>query len=89
MSPQSGVPVDWDGVHALIENPPPGSEPLGNYSGPAATWSPQLDEALRCCEEIAKDVGIMMTPVLVIDGEVKHLGSVSSRQQIRNCLFEN
>lgn len=49
-------------------------------------WTFELDEALRIFENQAKDVGIMMTPVLIINGEVKHQGSVPSFSKINEWL---
>jgi len=39
-------------------------------------WTHELDELLRPFELQAKESGVLMTPVLIIDGEVKHAGSV-------------
>lgn len=39
-------------------------------------WTSELDEALRPFEHQAKEVGIMMTPVLIINRELKHQGSM-------------
>lgn len=51
-------------------------------------WTFELDEALRIFENQAKDVGIMMTPVLIINGELKHQGSVPSLSKINEWLSE-
>ena len=40
------------------------------------SWSIQMDELLRPLELQAKKAGIMMTPVLIINGEIVHQGSV-------------
>jgi len=45
-----------------------------------------MDEALRTCQEQAESVGILMTPIMVVEGEVKHHGSVPSVEQIRLWL---
>jgi len=45
-----------------------------------------LDNWLRASEEQAKNVGILMTPVLIIDGMVKYNGSVPSLPFI-DCLL--
>ena len=49
-------------------------------------WTFELDETLRLYENRAKDVGIMMTPVLIINGELKHQGSVPSLNKINEWL---
>jgi hypothetical protein len=45
-----------------------------------------LDNWLRTFENRAKDVGILMTPVLVIDGEIKYNGSVPDLNFIEDIL---
>jgi len=49
-------------------------------------WTFELDEALRLFENQAKEVGIMMTPVLIINGELKHQGSVPTQSRINEWL---
>lgn len=51
-------------------------------------WTFELDEALRLFETRAKEVGIMMTPVLIIKGELKHQGSMPSMKMIDKWLAE-
>jgi len=51
-------------------------------------WTFELDEALRLFENRAKEVGIMMTPVLIINGVLKHQGSVPSQSKINEWLIE-
>ena len=53
---------------------------------PATQWSPALDEALRPCEQIAYETGIMMTPVLVLGGRLLHQGSVPERRKVREWI---
>jgi hypothetical protein len=43
---------------------------------------------LRLFENRAKEVDIMMTPVLIINGELKHQGSVPSLSRINEWLIE-
>ena len=45
-----------------------------------------LDNWLRKFENRAKDVGILMTPVLVVDGEIKYNGSVPDINFIEDLL---
>jgi hypothetical protein len=51
-------------------------------------WSYELDEHLRPFEKKAKEVGILMTPSLFINGELKHNGSVPRLSQIEKWLLE-
>jgi hypothetical protein len=52
----------------------------------AAIWTPELDDALRPCEDKALEAGIMMTPVLVMNGKPVHQGSVPDADQTRNWI---
>lgn len=45
-----------------------------------------LDKRLRPYENMAKEIGIMMTPVLIINGEIKHQGSVPEVIKIEEWL---
>ena len=49
-------------------------------------WSFELDEFLRPFENKAKDVGILMTPVLIINGKLMHQGSVPKMEKIEEWL---
>lgn len=81
-----GTDIDWESVFALIADPP-ACELAGRARGESARkWSPALDEALRELQESARAVGILMTPVLVVDGRVVHEGSVPSVPQVRAWL---
>jgi glutaredoxin len=51
-------------------------------------WSYELDEHLRIYENNAKELGILMTPSLIINGELKHSGSVPRLSQITAWLLE-
>lgn len=78
-----GVDVDWDKIHTLIE----GSDREPACCPTAATkWSPALDEALRPCECVAYNAGILMTPVLVVGGRLLHQGSVPDRQKVSGWI---
>lgn len=47
-----------------------------------------LDDWLRSFEDRAKDAGILMTPVLMVDGEMLHNGSVPEPERIRQWLSQ-
>ncbi len=84
---KAGLAMDWDRVSSVVKDPPsrpPDWESL--IPGPAKKWSPEMDEALRPCQEHADSVGMLMTPVLVVDGEVKQHGSVPSIENLRLWL---
>jgi len=51
-------------------------------------WSYELDEYLRPYELKAKEAGILMTPVLIINGVVKHQGSVPEMEKIEKWISE-
>ena len=51
-------------------------------------WSYELDEYLRPYEIKAKEAGILMTPVLIINGEVKHQGSVPPLESIHQWILD-
>jgi protein-disulfide isomerase len=66
------IEVDWSRVAGLMKQP----------------WSPALDEELRPCQELADKVRILMTPILVINGRLKHHGSVPDADRILAWLKE-
>ncbi len=51
-------------------------------------WSPELDIFLRPFQEKAKEVGILMTPILIIDNDLKHAGSVPELAKIESWIKE-
>ena len=81
------VEVNWEKVYSLV-NPPP--EPMENIccGDDSTPWTPELDELLRPCEEKAPEIGILMTPVLVVAGELKHSGSVPDMDLVRKWIIE-
>lgn len=83
---KAGVDVDWDKIHALIDGP----DRVSTCCPTAATkWSPALDEALRPCERVALNAGILMTPALVMEGRLFHQGSVPDRQKVSGWIEAN
>ena len=83
---KAGVEIDWNQVSVVYKNPPSQPEDIDIIDGPAKHWSPEFDEALRPCQEKADSVGILMTPIVVVENEVKHHGSVPSIEQLRSWL---
>jgi len=55
-----------------------------NFSG----WTYELDELLRPFEMKAKEVGILMTPALIINNELKNQGSIPRMETLINWLLE-
>ena len=80
------IDMDWEHVYAVVEDPPSQPEDIDEIDGIARQWSPEMDEAIRPCQEKADSVGILMTPVLIVDKQVKHHGSVPSLKQLRMWL---
>lgn len=83
---RAGIEIDWNLLTTVSKKPPSHPEDIDIIDGPARRWSPELDEVLRPCQERAESVGLLMTPILVVDGEVKHNGSVPSIEQLRSWI---
>lgn len=83
VSEKAGIPVDWDHVDGLVEER---RRVVGAEARAAQTWTPELDALLDPCREAADVLGFIMTPILVVNGTVKHHGSVSTVEQIREWL---
>lgn len=67
--------VDSDAFTSLLKSYRSNPEsPYARYND--CNWSVQMDELLRPFELRAKKAGIIMTPVLIINGEIVHQGSV-------------
>lgn len=83
---RTGIRLDGNYIGKVRQNPPTHPEDIDLVAGPAKQWSPELDEALRPCQEAALSVGLLMTPIVVVNGEVKHQGSVPSIEELRSWL---
>ena len=59
------------------------------YTRPADLWNKEFDRILEKFQEAAEGVLYLMTPILVIDGEVKHSGSVPEKNQIEKWIEES
>ncbi len=82
---EAGITMDWDAVYGIIERE---KKKAGPDSHPADAWTPELDFALAPCQAAAESVGYLMTPILVVNGLVKHHGSVPKKEQIAHWLSE-
>lgn len=49
-------------------------------------WSQELDDELQPYQEKAREIGILMTPILVVDGEVLWEGSVPDKKTLYGVL---
>lgn len=69
---QSSIPVDWGQVGEMLKR----------------EWSPDLDRVLQPCQDQADQLKMWMTPVLIVNGKLKHHGSVPDRDRILVWLKE-
>ena len=83
VSAEVGITVDWDHRDELVEER---RRVVGAEARAAQTWTPALDALLDPCREAAESVGFFMTPILVVNGTVKHHGNVPTTEQIREWL---
>ncbi len=84
-----GLSINWEEISHLNGGKPNRAAEQTSYgcaASPADRWSPAFDAILRPCEQKAEEAGIMMTPILVIDGVVRHQGSVPDRSRIAQWL---
>lgn len=79
--------IDSSRLSAIINNKSLAmNTEFGEYNN--CNWSPDLDEFLSPFQLQAKECGILMTPILIVNGEVKHQGSVPSLSMINKWLSE-
>ncbi len=79
VSMKANIPMDWDLVYDLINDK---KQSLPKDSSPSDTWSPELDLALEPCHKSAEYAGYLMTPILIVDGNVVHSGDVPSQVKV-------
>jgi len=79
----AGIRIDWEHVRNLIGEK---KSYLPKNSRPCAAWSQELDNALEPCRQAAESVGYLMTPVLLVNDQVVHHGSVPSRRQLKTLF---
>ena len=82
----AGIRLDKRKINRLIQEPPSSHELTRAADGIAAKWSPELDAELEECEAKARESGILMTPVLLIDGELVHWGHMPLRAELEQWL---
>jgi len=84
-----GIAMDWPAILNMIDTAGLTESSSGQPQccpSAAARWTPELDDALRPCEVQALEAGIMMTPVLIINGKSIHQGNVPDADQTRNWI---
>lgn len=83
VSAETGVPVEWSEVGRIVEER---RRAVGAEARAALTWTPEMDALIDPCREAAEEAGFYMTPVLVVNGTVKHHGGVPTMEQIKGWL---
>lgn len=83
---KAGIKMAMDKVPSKKKDVQVLPEDCDKIVGPARRWSPDLDENLRPFQVKAASVGMLMTPIIVVSGEVAHHGRVPSIEQIRSWL---
>ncbi len=78
--------INWEQVYALMEDTSQSANESSCCAAAGQKWSPELDEALRPCEKMAVEAGIMMTPVLVVGGKKMHQGCVPDRAKVAEWI---
>lgn len=61
-------------------------EEIGDYRRPADLWNEDFDRLFSQYQEAADSVSFLMTPVFVIDGVIKHHGSVPSKRELKEWM---
>jgi hypothetical protein len=79
----AGIAVDWNAVYGLIERTKSSFPP---DCRPADVWTQELDSLLEPCQKAADSQQYLMTPILIVNGQLVHHGSVPSKQEIAAWL---
>ena len=79
-------PIDKNKLTKFLQNKSECAREYKSYND--CNWTPELDEFLKPYEKKAKEAGVLMTPILIINGELKHSGSVPELQKIHDWLSE-
>jgi len=71
-----GMEIDTEKIATLVRNNAlPTNAEYKDYN--ISNWSHELDEFIRPFETRAKEAGVLMTPILVINDVMKHQGKHS------------
>jgi hypothetical protein len=79
----AGITMDWDRRDLLVRER---RMAVGETARPADVWTPALDAFLDPCREAADSVGYLMTPIVVVNGRVRHHGNVPDVALMRGWL---
>lgn len=88
---KAGIDVDWGNLLKSQNSDMQSSEdlnPLFKQYEQLMKDVANLDNALRPFENMAKKIGVLMTPVLIINGEIMHQGSVPNTKNIQEWLTD-
>ncbi|RPH33684.1 MAG: hypothetical protein EHM93_04275 [Bacteroidales bacterium] len=87
VSKRIGITIESEKISSLIRNYElEENKEYKNYND--SNWSFELDDFLRPFEQKAKSVGILMTPILIINSELKHNGSLPRIKRIEDWILE-
>ena len=79
--------IDMETIDRIIAEGPNNTDyEYGEYNN--CGWSRKLDDFLRPFEKKARDTGILMTPVLIINGRIMHQGSLPPLYKLEAWLSE-
>jgi hypothetical protein len=79
----AGIPYDQAVVDAWKEKR---REEIADYQRPADLWNEDFDRLFSAYQDAAESVSYLMTPVFVIDGVIKHHGSVPDKTELREWI---
>lgn len=82
---QLNLPMDMPGLTEILREKPQSNE-YSRWNN--CNWSPELDDFLKPYQRKAKDAGILMTPVLIINNKIVHQGSVPPLDILNDWLSE-
>ena len=83
---KAGIKMGIDKVQLEMQDESALPEDFDKIDGTARRWSVEMDEKLRPFQMKAESVGMLMTPILIVNGEVRHHGSVPSIEKIKSWL---
>ncbi len=66
----AGIEMDWSRIRSIVTE----------------GWSKELDEVMMPCARKAEEQGWLMTPVLILDGNVAFMGYVPEKEDIKAAM---
>ncbi len=85
ISKETGIVLDSNALNAWMANR---VLEVGDFKRQAELWSPEMDAIIEPCRAAAEPAGWLMTPVIAVNGEVKHHGSVPDKESFRKWIME-